>query len=83
MKEQTIKLIIESAVIVLTTAICGFVALSWLDVKYNEFLRNDNITACRPPGDEGERMVAVLEREYHGGPLILRCSYHATLDYQP
>lgn len=59
------------------------VALAWMDSRDREYLRNDRITACRPPSDQGERLVATLAKSADGGPLLLHCSYHATLDGQP
>lgn len=59
------------------------VMLAWMDSRDREYLRNDRITACRPPGDQGERLVATLAKSADGGPLTLHCTYHATMDGQP
>lgn len=42
------------------------------------YLNNDQITACRPPSDQHERMVATLSKSADG-PLSLHCEYHATI----
>lgn len=42
-------------------------------------LHDDTVTGCRPPGDEGEKLVATLYKSADGGPLTLHCSYHSTL----
>lgn len=46
-------------------------------------LYNDKVTDCRPPGDEGERLVATLSKSADGGPLELNCIYHSTLSFAP
>lgn len=43
------------------------------------YLNNDQITDCRPPGDQGERLIATLANSADGGPLEIHCEYHATI----
>jgi hypothetical protein len=43
-------------------------------------LYDDSVTACRPPGDEGEKLVATLYKSADGGPLMLHCTYHSTIE---
>lgn len=42
-------------------------------------LHDDTVTGCRPPGDEGEKLVAILRKSADGGPLTLHCTYHSTM----
>jgi hypothetical protein len=43
-------------------------------------LFDDSVTECRPPGDEGEKLVATLYKSADGGPLMLHCAYHSTIE---
>lgn len=42
---------------------------------------NDGVTACQPPRNQGEKLVATLIKSADGGPLELHCTYHATLSF--
>lgn len=41
------------------------------------YLHDDQITSCRPPVNQGERLVATLSDE--DGGLQIRCTYHSTM----
>lgn len=43
-------------------------------------LHDDTVTGCRPPSDEGEKLVATLYKIADGGPLTLHCNYHSTIE---
>lgn len=57
------------------------VLLAWMDHRDREYLHNDNVTACRPPSDQGEKLVATLSKSADGGPLELHCMYSAKLSW--
>jgi hypothetical protein len=65
----------------------GVIALSlilaWMDLRDRGYLQDDLITSCRPPGDQGEKLVATLYKSADGGPLTLNCTYHATIGMAP
>lgn len=46
-------------------------------------LFDDKVTECRPPGDEGEKLVATLTKSADGGALEIHCTYHATISRAP
>lgn len=58
------------------------VVLAWMDSRDRVWLRDDRITACRPPGDQGEKLVATL-RKSADGVLAIDCAYHATQGFAP
>lgn len=41
-------------------------ALAWVDMSDRAYLHDDRITACRPPGDQGEKLVATLRKSADG-----------------
>ena len=55
----------------------------WMAERDSLALANDAVTDCRPPGDEGEKLVATLIKSHDGGPLTIHCTYHATLSFAP
>lgn len=57
-------------------------ALAWVDMRDHAYLHDDRITACRPPGDQGEKLVATLSHGADGG-LALNCAYHAAQGFAP
>jgi len=61
-------------------AVLLFVVLSHAERIEAAKLFDDSVTACRPPGDEGERLVATLYKSADGGPLTLHCEYHSTTE---
>lgn len=57
-------------------------ALAWVDMHDRAYLHDDRITACRPPGDQGEKLVATLAQSDDGG-LALKCAYTSTQGFAP
>lgn len=57
-------------------------ALAWVDMRDHAYLHDDRITACRPPGDQGEKLVATLSTR-DDGVLAVSCDYHATQGVAP
>lgn len=67
-----------------TVAIISVVVnADWIDTIDSYQLSNDGVTACKPPRNQGEKLVATLYKSADGGPLELHCAYHATLSFAP
>jgi hypothetical protein len=69
--------------------ICGIAAhlvvanADWIDAHDAYMLHNDGVTACQPPRNTGEKLVATLRKSADGGPLTLHCTYHADMGFAP
>jgi hypothetical protein len=55
----------------------------WTSARDSYQLHNDGVTACKPPRDQGEKLVATLYKSADGGPLTMHCTYHSTLNFAP
>ena len=55
----------------------------WIDAHDTYMLHNDGVTACPPPRNQGEKLVATLRKSNDGGPLMLHCFYDSTLNFAP
>lgn len=69
------------AVVFIVTCLCAVkVVLLHADEIDHFRLHDDTVTGFRPPGDEGEKLVAILRKSADGGPLEIHCAYHSTLE---
>lgn len=75
--------------IIILIIVCG-IALNlvianadWIDAHDAYLLHNDDVTACQPPRNQGEKLVATLRKSADGGPLTLHCTYHSDMGFAP
>jgi hypothetical protein len=72
------KLIITGLIVL---AVAAALIVKNADAIDSYQLHNDGVTACKPPRNEAEKLVATLYKSADGGPLTLHCAYHATVSF--